>query len=187
MTVYELLHVPSLTDNLKVISGASGLNRTISSVTVIDTPDGLNWLRGNEVVITTAYAVSVNDEVFVEFTKKIIDKGISALIVKLDRYLKEIPEEAIKLAEKESFPIISCPGEFAFRDIINPVLSNIVYVQAAELKESNQIHKSFIELAINGNTIPEILHTLSILIKEPVLFIDNVFEKIYFSEGNEYL
>lgn len=43
MTVYELLHVPSLTDNLKVISGASGLNRTISSVTVIDTPDGLNY------------------------------------------------------------------------------------------------------------------------------------------------
>ena len=68
MTVYELLQVPSLKNNLKVIAGESGLDRKISSVTVIDTPDGLNWLRGNEVVITTAYAVSDKEETFIEFT-----------------------------------------------------------------------------------------------------------------------
>lgn len=185
MTVYELLQVPSLKNNLKVIAGESGLDRKISSVTVIDTPDGLNWLRGNEVVITTAYAVSDKEETFIEFTKEVIHKGISALVVKLDRYLKEIPEEAIGLANKEHFPLISCPGEFAFCDIINPVLSNIISVQASELEESSHIHKSFIELAIKGSSIPEILYTLSDLIKSPVLFIDKVFEKNYFSDENE--
>ena len=85
MTVYELLQVPSLKNNLKVIAGESGLDRKISSVTVIDTPDGLNWLRGNEVVITTAYAVSDKEETFIEFTKEVIHKGISALVVKLTK------------------------------------------------------------------------------------------------------
>ena len=40
-------------------------------------------------------------------------------------------------------------------------------------------------MAIKGSSIPEILYTLSDLIKSPVLFIDKVFEKNYFSDENE--
>ena len=50
MTVKELLELPSL-GGLKLLSGALGIDREISTVTVVDTPDGFQWLKGNEVVI----------------------------------------------------------------------------------------------------------------------------------------
>ena len=64
------------------------MHREISTVTVIDTPDGFQWLTGNEVVITTTYALEKTEEAFCNFITSIIVKGASALIVKTDRYLK---------------------------------------------------------------------------------------------------
>lgn len=56
MTVEELLQLPTI-KGLKLISGNLGIHREISTVTVVDTPDGFQWLKGNEVVITTTYAL----------------------------------------------------------------------------------------------------------------------------------
>ena len=57
MTVEELLQLPTI-KGLKLISGNLGVHREISTVTVVDTPDGFQWLKGNEVVITTTYAIA---------------------------------------------------------------------------------------------------------------------------------
>ena len=119
-------------------------------------------------------------------SKTLSKKNGSALIIKLDRYWNTIPDKVLQLAEQEKFPILSSPGSLAFLDIITPVLSNIVSVQALALQESNNIHKRFTELAINENTIPEILHTLGSLIKAPVAFVDEIFGKIYFSSEYNY-
>lgn len=181
VTVAELLITPTL-KNLKLISGFYGVHREISTVTVIDTPDGFQWLTGNEVVITTTYALEKTEEAFCNFITSIIVKGASALIVKTDRYLKVIPENAKKLCDEKNFPLIYCPESYAFADIINPTLSSIISKQEAQLRKANNIHKSFLELAINDCRIQEILQTLSTLIKVPTAYVDTVFHKVYFSD-----
>ena len=183
MTVYELLQVPTLS-GFEVISGELGLHRKISTVTVIDTPDGFNWLNGNEVVITTTYASRDSDASFCEFVQKLISRSASALFVKTGRYLKEVPKKAIDLSNAYDFPLIFCPGKYSFADIITPALSGIIENQAAELKEASLIHEKFTTLAINDNTIPEILHALSSLIHRPTAYVDTVFKNIYFSEND---
>ncbi len=184
MTVYELLQVPSLS-GFKVISGELGLHRKISTVTVIDTPDGFNWLNGNEVVITTTYAFRDSDASFCEFVEKLISRNASALFVKTGRYLKEVPKRAIALSDACDFPLIFCPGKYSFADIITPALSSIIVSQAAELKEASLIHEKFTTLAINDNTIPEILKALSSLIHCPTAYVDTVFKNIYFSDNTQ--
>ena len=181
MTVAELLVTPTL-KNLKLISGFLGVHREISTVTVIDTPDGFHWLTGNEVVITTTYALEKTEEAFYNFITSILLKGASALIVKTDRYLKVIPENAKKLCEEKNFPLIYCPEAYAFADIINPTLSSIISKQEAQLRKANNIHKSFLELAINDCKIQEILQTLGTLVKVPTAYIDTIFHKVYFSD-----
>ena len=74
MTIYDLLQLPSLKDKLRIAAGFSGLGRKISSVTVIDTPDGFNWLKGGEVIITTAYAMNNSEDAFVKFVIDSIKK-----------------------------------------------------------------------------------------------------------------
>lgn len=87
MTVEELLQLPTI-KGLKLISGNLGVHREISTVTVVDTPDGFQWLKGNEVVITTTYALEKTPNSFLDFISKLLSRNISALIVKSDRYIK---------------------------------------------------------------------------------------------------
>lgn len=182
MTVGELLQLTSL-NGLKLLAGGLGVHREISTVTVVDTPDGFQWLKGNEVVITTTFALEHTPDAFLDFTATLISKNISALIVKTDRYLKTIPENAKKLCDEKSMPLIYCPPSYAFADIINPTLSGIISKQAAQLEESSKIHESFMDLAVNDRPIHEILQTLSTLIREPTAYIDTIFHHVYFSES----
>ena len=182
MTVEELLQLPTI-KRLKLISGNLGIHREISTVTVVDTPDGFQWLKGNEVVITTTYALEKTPNAFLDFISKLLSRNISALIVKSDRYIKVIPENAKKLCDEKALPLIYCPAIYAFADIINPILSGIISKQAEQLKESSKIHESFLELAINDRSIHQILQTLSTLILEPTAYVDTVFHKVYFSEN----
>lgn len=182
MTVEELLQLPTI-KGLKLISGNLGVHREISTVTVVDTPDGFQWLKGNEVVITTTYALEKTPNSFLDFISKLLSRNISALIVKSDRYIKVIPENAKKLCDEKALPLIYCPAIYAFADIINPPLSGIISKQAEQLKESSKIHESFLELAINDRSIHQILQTLSTLIQEPTAYVDTVFHKVYFSEN----
>lgn len=182
MTVEELLQLPTI-KGLKLISGNLGVHREISTVTVVDTPDGFQWLKGNEVVITTTYALEKAPNAFLDFISKLLSRNISALIVKSDRYIKVIPENAKKLCDKKALPLIYCPAIYSFADIINPTLSGIISKQTEQLKESSKIHESFLELAINDRSIHQILQTLSTLIQEPTAYVDTVFHKVYFSEN----
>ena len=182
MTVEELLQLPTI-KGLKLISGNLGVHREISTVTVVDTPDGFQWLKGNEVVITTTYALEKTPNAFLDFISKLLSRNISALIVKSDRYIKVIPENAKKLCDEKALPLIYCPAIYSFTDIINPTLSGIISKQAEQLKESSKIHESFLELAINDRSIHQILQTLSTLIQEPTAYVDTVFHKVYFSEN----
>lgn len=182
MTVEELLQLPTI-KGLKLISGNLGVHREISTVTVVDTPDGFQWLKGNEVVITTTYALEKTPNAFLDFISKLLSRNISALIVKSDRYINVIPENAKKLCDEKALPLIYCPAIYAFTDIINPTLSGIISKQAEQLKESSKIHESFLELAINDRSIHQILQTLSTLIQEPTAYVDTVFHKVYFSEN----
>lgn len=182
MTVEELLQLPTI-KGLKLISGNLGVHREISTVTVVDTPDGFQWLKGNEVVITTTYALEKTPNAFLDFISKLLSRNISALIVKSDRYIKVIPENAKKLCDEKALPLIYCPAIYAFTDIINPTLSGIISKQAEQLKESSKIHESFLELATNDRSIHQILQTLSTLIQEPTAYVDTVFHKVYFSEN----
>lgn len=182
MTVEELLELPTI-KGLKLISGNLGVHREISTVTVVDTPDGFQWLKGNEVVITTTYALEKTPNAFLDFISKLLSRNISALIVKSDRYIKVIPENAKKLCDEKALPLIYCPAIYAFADIINSTLSRIISKQAEQLKESSKIHESFLELAINDRSIHQILQTLSTLIQEPTAYVDTVFHKVYFSEN----
>ena len=68
MTVEELLQLPTI-KGLKLISGNLGVHREISTVTVVDTPDGFQWLKGNEVVITTTYALEKTPNAFLVVKK----------------------------------------------------------------------------------------------------------------------
>lgn len=181
MLICELLADPSFS-SFKLLAGASGVQNCISTVTVVDTPDGAKWLNGGEFVITTGFMLGDDEGSLLEFLRLLCEKGVAGLGIKQNRYTTLIPESARMLADDQGLPLISIPESYAFVDIINPVLTRIIDRQAFQLSQTNLIHNKFLDLAVNDRPVFEILQELSLILGIPSSFIDTYFKKIYHSD-----
>jgi len=186
MTVQEALNLPSL-KGLEVVAGKSGLNRKISTVSVMDAPDIYKWMKGGEFLITSAYPIKDDVDYLTSLIERLNEAGIAAFGVKVSRFIGRLPEKAIKTAERLGIPLISIPENYAFTDIINPVLYSIIDQQTAMLMQSEKIHSLFLDLAINGGGVREIIQVLSEILEGPAAFIDIYFKKIYCSDDSSML
>ncbi|MCM0650673.1 PucR family transcriptional regulator ligand-binding domain-containing protein [Clostridium swellfunianum] len=118
ITVKEALDLDIL-KGFKVIAGKKGLSKEITHVAVWDYETGdlieQNFSRG-DFALSTLVAIKDNIDQLYEIVERMIKVGISCLAVK-DIYIKEIPGEVIKLADKEHFPIMMFNGTFT-EDVI---------------------------------------------------------------------
>ena len=185
MTISDFLNLPNFSD-LNLLAGEHGLDRELTNVTVVDTPDGTNWLNGGEFVITTAYMLHEEQDLL-NFLQILHEKQAAGVGIKENRYITTIPEPALKLADELNLPLISVPEAYPFVDIINPVLTQIISQQSLLLTQASMIHKEFLGLAINNNSVPEILRTLSNITRIPCAFMDTRFREIYFSDESSSL
>ena len=180
MTVAELLKLPSL-PGLELIAGKNGAGRRVSTVTVVDTPDGAKWIKGGEFVITTAFAVKDDNALLTELLFRLHKSGAAALGIKMGRFIQNIPDDTLRAADLLSFPLVLIPEKFAFCDLINPVLSIVVNRQSVYLMRANKIRAEFLELAVNDSGAAEIIKRLGAMIERGAAFADVYSGKCYFS------
>lgn len=184
MTVAEMLQIPSLS-GLQVLAGFEGLSRQISTVSVMDAPDIYNWMKGGEFLITSAYAMKDDVENLMGLIEKLNQKGVAAFGIKISRFIRELPQNVLDAANRLGFPLISISENYAFTDIINPVLYSIVNQQAASLMQAEKIHQAFLGLALRSAGAEEILDVLADIMECEVGHIDLVFDKNVFSKNSD--
>ena len=118
ITVDMLLKMPGLKE-LKTAAGGSGLGREVRVVSVIDAPDSYKFLKGNELILTSGFMFGGDAEILEQFVTALIESGTSALGIKKERFIKKIPDNVIRVADKHGFPIIEIPYRFVWSDIIS--------------------------------------------------------------------
>lgn len=130
ITVDKALELEIL-KGFKLIAGKKGLSNKISHVAVWDyeTVDLIteNFSK-DDFALSTLVAIKDNIESLYEFVEKMIEVGISCLAIK-DIYVKDIPNDVIKLADKKNFPIMMFSDTYT-EDVI-------VYVNKA-IEESQE-------------------------------------------------
>lgn len=105
-----------------VLAGEGGLDREVQAVVLYDAPDGYLWFKGKEFVLTTGYLLQ-DQEYFKEVLKFLNSRHSAGVGIKVDRYLKKIPDEVIRLCDEINMPLISIPFNEAWIDVINAVNS----------------------------------------------------------------
>ena len=170
-----------------LLAGLSGAGNAISTVTVIDTPDGAKWLSGGEFVITTAYMLKDDEEALLRFIRTLKARKASALGIKQGRYIENIPDSALALSDDLGLPLLLIPQKFPYADIINPILSELVNQQTNRLIQANLIHTKFTELAVSDASIPDILSAFMSIVGVPTAFFDFEMAQIWYSDSESNL
>lgn len=158
--------------NANIITGKDQLNNKVTGVTILEAPDIGDWLNGGEIILTSLYPIESNDESYKKLIVNLNQKNISAIVIKIHRFIEEIPEIIIENAKKYNIPIIELPKDVKYLDIIYPVMTRITNHKVAKLSYFKKIHKNFTALALKGEGLKSIIKELKIQIDKEVILYD---------------
>jgi len=171
LTVRDALQLGGLRRG-EVLAGASGLDRAITWVKVLESPDTLNWLAEGELILTVAFAIKDDRAAQAELMRNLAAVGSSGLVIKPERYLPEIPPEMLGQADEYGIPLIRIPQEVSYLEIMAPILERIINAQNAQLRRSIEIHREFTQLALDGKGLDAITQTLGQIVESSVTLED---------------
>lgn len=156
----------------QLVAGADGLTNEITGVNILDNPDASDWLSAGELLITSGYFFSENEEIQRRFIQRFKEINCSAICIKPHIYLKEIPKSIRDLADELALPIIEIPYGIAFSKIMNIVMAEI----SGRMNELNQasldIHSQFFEISLHGGGMTKIAAGLAEMVNNPVILVD---------------
>ncbi len=145
--------------------------RKVQWISAIEMPVE-NFVRQDEVVLTTAMGCKNDLEALKTFLQEVIDSGASALMIAVGRHIYDIPSEVIELAEKQNFPLIELPWEIRFSNIVEEVMKDLTEEQDQERRESEKVQQELLQLILTNTDLSGIVRYIRRLIGNPVIVSD---------------
>ena len=165
ISVAEVLGLSSLR-TARLVAGASGQDRLVRRLNVMEVPDVLPWVKADELILTTGYPLRQAPSSLTGLVGDLDDRGLAAFAIKLARYIDELPAEMLAEADRRGFPVILLPDDVGFDDILNQVLTEILNKQAAALAHSDEVHHAIIATVLAGGGLDEVTAKAAALLSD---------------------
>ena len=172
LTLREALTMVEPLRKSRVVAGKRGLDNVVESVNVMEVPDILDWVHQGELLVTTMYPLRDDAAAIETLVPRLAEKGLAGLAVTPLSYIDDFPQCMLDAANRLGFPLIELPPKVSFIDIIQPLTSKILNLQANELLQSEKILHQFIELVLGGGSYSDIAHVIAQVIQCPVSVVD---------------
>ena len=152
-----------------MLAGASGLDRVVSRLNVMEVPDILPWVKPHELLLTTGYPLRDDPDALVRLIGELDDRGLAALAIKLHRYFDEVPADMLAEADRRGFPIIEFPQGVGFDDVLNEVIGSLLNQQAALAARSEEVHRALVSVVLDGGDLDDLAAELATILGGPVM------------------
>ncbi len=172
LTLREALALADPLRKAQVLAGARGLDNVVSSVNVMEVPDILDWVHPGELLVTTMYPLRDDPAAIAMLVPRLAEKGLAGLAVTVEPYLEPHLPRMSTDADRLSFPLIKLPPRVSFIDIIQPLTSRILDLQAEELVQSDRILRQLLDLVLVGGDYTGIARVLADVAGHPVSIVD---------------
>ncbi|OPJ61010.1 PucR family transcriptional regulator [Clostridium chromiireducens] len=137
--VKDILKLSTL-KNMELIAGDSGIEKCIEWIYVSecleDPLEGIKWLQGGEIVIITGVGIRKDISVLTKLIEGISEKNGVGLIINIGKYIKEVPSQAIEIADRLGMPLLTLPWEVKLVEVSKEI-SNAVILARIEEKFMN--------------------------------------------------
>jgi len=156
----------------RVVAGEAGLDNVVTSVNVMEVPDIVDWVHAGEFLVSTLYPLRDDKAAVESLIPRLADKGLAGLAVTPESYIDELPKAMVDDANRLGFPLIELPARVSFVDIIQPLTSRILDLQADELRQSEAILRRFLNLVLVGGDYSDIAQVINEVTGRPVTIVD---------------
>ncbi len=169
--ISDVLELPPL-KQARLVAGHDGRGRVVRSVNVMEVPDILDWVKPDELLLTTAYPLREDPAALEHLVPHLVAHGLAGMAIKPTRYIESIPARMIEDADRLGFPIVELPPPASFNEIIGAVLGVILDIQSVRLQRAAEIHDRFTRIVLGGGGLRPIAEALAESIAMPVAIVD---------------
>ena len=167
-----------------LVGGLEGLDRQVQWGRVMETPETARRLRPGELLLTTGFPVKNDQEAQIDLVASVARGDGAGLVVKLGRYIDQVPPEMIEDADRLSLPLFTIDQQVPWSDLLEPLLERIINAEHWRLKRSLEIHRRFSDLVLDGKGVNEICRTLADLLESGVAVEDASFHLLAHAGGS---
>ncbi len=157
--VGDLLKLAAFAD-AEVVAGHKGLDRVVTRANIMEVPDIEPWVKPHELLLTTGYPLREVPQGLASLVSSLDRAGVSALGVKLRRYLSELPEDMLAEADRVGLPLVLLADDVAFDDLLNAVLGDVLNRQSTILERSEVVHRTLVSVILDGGGLDELVTEL---------------------------
>ncbi|OCA85848.1 hypothetical protein A8F94_13355 [Bacillus sp. FJAT-27225] len=176
-TINDLFILEGMKESV-VLAGHRGLTRNVQFVNISDTPDIIQFLDSNHLLLTTGYAFKDDIEHMCELIKQMHALNCSGMVIKINRFLKELPTEVKLLADDLAFPIIDLPAKHTLGEVSRHILNYLNDNETEQLYYALHVQKEFSDMMIKGYSLNSLIEQLGHFLARPTLLLNHRGEKI---------
>ena len=160
LSVARMLSLPAFS-GAAVLAGGSGLDRTVRSANVMEVPDIAAWARPGALLLTTGYPLRSAPDRLPALVADLDDRGVSALVVKLHRYLEALPAPMLAEADRRGLPLVLVPDDLGFDAVLTQVFTSLVDERVPLLERSEQVHRGLVDVVVSGGGLADVVAAVS--------------------------
>jgi len=154
ITVNNILQSPCF-EKAKIIAGFSGVNRPVKWIHILDAQI-FTSLTGGEFILSTG-SVFTNLENGISFLEHLIERKVSGLCVELVAYITSIPDEMIKIADENDFPLVVFTESVNFIDITLDLHTTIINQNAVSFSKIEKYSQQLNQILLSPHDIEDII------------------------------
>ena len=136
-TLRELLRRPAF-QGAELLAGRAGLDVPVRWVHVGEIPDIARYLRGQELILSTGVGLRQPHDRR-RYLERLADCRVAGVCIELGRYLRSIPDDMLRLADRLALPLVTFPTPVRFVDITRDVHSLILQGEQQALVSLQQL------------------------------------------------
>lgn len=132
---------------VELASGEEGLKNKVNWIQIVESIETAEFLRGNEFAFSTGLIIKTEEDLF-DLVKKTNEKGASALIVFVGKYVQNISNELVDYCNKEKFPLFVAPWGVDMSTTMKDITAKIIDSEKRQseilnaIKDAIFIHES---------------------------------------------
>ncbi|SHG90117.1 PucR family transcriptional regulator [Ornithinibacillus halophilus] len=166
-----------------VIAGENGLDRLVESVETLDTPDMTKFVSKHSLLLTTGFSFKDNPSGLYQLIEQLDKSTCTGIGIKLNRFIHEIPEDVIDLANDLNFPIISIPNTITLTEIGHHLLQFLWENKMDDLFSAYKVQKKFTNMMLKGATLQSLVDQLGYLTNSPVILYNPIISPLICSKA----
>ncbi|WP_276907408.1 PucR family transcriptional regulator [Peptoniphilus duerdenii] len=163
ITIKDLLENECFGD-CNLVAGMNGLKNKAKDIVVLETPDGVSWFQGNEIVLTAGYAFINEKKYKEEFIRDAYKHKVAAICIKIGRYFGEIDNNLLNDADKYGIPLIILRKEATYSKIVGNFYEFLFNIKTNNLIEQNLAYNKLLNLNSRNIKLEKILEEVTNLI-----------------------